>query len=148
MKKILPPVLFLIFALAMGVICWGFGFTHFIRYPYNVFGLPLLVGGLFLAQASKKMFIRRKTNVHTFDQPDQLITEGFFRYSRNPMYLGFVLALSGIAVLYQGAISSFILVFIFFVITDQWYIRFEERMMRDKFGQAYQEYRQHTRRWI
>lgn len=148
MKKLLPPALFVLFAIAMGIICWGFEFTHTILFPYNMVGIPLLLGGIILAQASKNVFVTTGTNVHTFDDPDTMITEGFYRYSRNPMYLGFVIAIIGIAILYQGSLSSFGMAFLFFVITDRWYVRFEEDAMFKKFGAAYTSYTQRTRRWI
>ena len=148
MKKLLPPVLFIIFVILMGIVCWGFGFSHLVEYPYNLIGLPFLLGGLLLAQASKKIFLRLKTNVDTFKDPDILVTTGIFRFTRNPMYLGFVVSLIGAAILYQGAVSSFILAVIFFVITDRWYIRYEERALLDKFGNEYEMYRTSTRRWV
>jgi len=148
MKKLLPPLLFVLFAILMGVLCWGFGFKHNIIYPLNLIGLPFLLTGLLIAQASKKLFIKLKTNVNTFDEPDKLVATGFYRYSRNPMYLGFAVAIIGIAVLYQGAISSFILAIIFLIVTDRWYIKFEERAMLNKFGKEYESYCQNTRRWI
>ena len=64
------------------------------------------------------------------------------------MYLGFVLALFGAAFLYQAALSSFLLVFLFWGITDRWYIRYEEQEMLKKFGDEYQEYCEQTPRWI
>lgn len=148
MKKILPPVLFLIFALGMGIVCWAFGFEHFIHYPFNLAGLIFLLGGLIIAQASKKMFIKLGTNVNTFENPDMLVKKGLFKFTRNPMYLGFVIALIGMALLYQGAISSFLLVLLFAVITDRWYIKFEEKKMLEQFGDEYIEYCGETRRWI
>lgn len=148
MKRLLPPALFLLFALAMGLVCWAFDFHHTILFPYNLSGLPLLLGGIFLAQASKNLFITIKTNVQTFGEPDTLVTTGFYRFSRNPMYLGFVIAIFGVAVLYQGSLSSFVLAIIFIIITDRWYIRFEEEVMFKKFGSSYSDYTQSTRRWI
>ena len=68
--------------------------------------------------------------------------------SRNPMYLGMLIALFGFALLYQGALSSFAFVFVFMIIADRWYIRFEELAMRNKFGRSYEEYCERTRRWL
>ncbi|OGV02154.1 MAG: hypothetical protein A2330_03470 [Ignavibacteria bacterium RIFOXYB2_FULL_36_7] len=148
MKKLLPPILFILFSIAIGIVCWEFGLKHNILFPYNLIGLPFLLSGLIIAQTSKKLFIKLKTNVNTFNEPDKLVTTGFYKYSRNPMYLGFVIAILGIAILYQGAISSFIFVLLFFVIADGWYIRFEENAMLNKFGEEYKLYCQNTRRWI
>ena len=132
----------------MGLICWGFGFNHFIHYPYNLFGIILLSAGIIIAQTSKNLFLKLRTNVNTFDNPDKLVTEGLYKFSRNPMYLGFVIALAGIAVLYQAAISSFLLVALFILITDRWYIKYEENVMMEQFGEQYIQYCEKTRRWI
>lgn len=148
MNRVLPPILFLLFALAMGLICWGAGLTHHVPYPWNLLGAPLLAGGLGLAQGSKRLFRQRRTNVNTFAKPDILVTDGIFRYTRNPMYLGFAIAMAGLAILYQGGLSSFALVALFVLITDRWYIRYEERMLLDAFGAAYRRYRDTTRRWL
>lgn len=111
-------------------------------------GFRFCWGGLFIAQSSKKLFVKLKTNVNTFDEPGKLITNRIFRYSRNPMYLGFVIAIIGMALIYQGAISSFVLALLFFVIVDRWYIKFEEGAMLNKFGKEYRDYCSKTRRWI
>ncbi len=148
MKKLLPPQLFIIFAIGMGVICWALGLKHYLSYPWNLIGLLFLVGGIFLAQSSKNHFIKHRTNVNTFKEPDKLVTSGFFRFSRNPMYLGFVIALFGIALLYQASLSSLILTVFFALIVDRWYIAYEEKMMQEVFGEDYRQYSQNTRRWI
>lgn len=148
MKKLLPPILFYLFIPVMGIVCWALGFEHYVVYPYNLFGIPFLLFGVFLAVASKKMFAKLETNVNTFDKPDKLVTKGFYRFSRNPMYLGMVLGLLGVALLYQGSISSFAIVVVFFLITDLWYIRYEERDMKLVFGDEYKAYCAKTRRWV
>ncbi|KKJ78118.1 membrane protein [Kiloniella litopenaei] len=148
MKKLLPPVLFLIFIILMAVLCWQQGSPHTIPDGYNLLAIPFIAGGLALAFSGSRLFKRKRTNIMTFGQPDVLVTEGVFRWSRNPMYLGFVTALLGFALLLGGAYSSFALAVLFLVITDRWYITFEEKIMRKKFGPAYEAYCQKVRRWI
>lgn len=148
MKKLLPPILFILTAVVMGIVCWGTGSEHNILYPYNLFGLFFLVVGLGMASWGSRLFRRLNTNIMTFDEPDVLVTQGLYRFTRNPMYLGFVIAILGIAILYQGAIVAFVLAFLFFIVTDRWYIKFEERAMLSKFGEEYQNYCNNTRRWI
>ena len=148
MKKLLPPILFILTAVVMGIVCWGTGSEHNILYPYNLFGLFFLAVGLGMASWGSRLFRRLGTNIMTFDEPDVLVTQGLYRFTRNPMYLGFVIAILGIAILYQGAIVAFVLAFLFFIVTDRWYIKFEERAMLSKFGEEYQNYCNNTRRWI
>lgn len=110
-------------------------------------GLPLVVLGLGVAVAARSQFARARTNIYTFRQPDHLVTDGLFRFTRNPMYLGFCLALAGLAV-FLGSLAPVLCAVTYLVISDRWYIAFEEEMMRARFGEAYQRYARHTRRWL
>ena len=127
---------------------WAFlPLAEFMAYPFNLFGLPFIVVGIGIAISGSKAFEKAGTNIETFKKPDVLVTDGLFKISRNPMYLGFVLALLGIA-LVLGNLSSLLIVVAFFVITDRWYIAFEEDLMTKQFGDRYVEYSTRTRRWL
>lgn len=110
-------------------------------------GMATVVLGLGIAQWHARLFRRRGTNLHTFREPQQLVTEGLFRHSRNPMYLGFALAAAGLA-LALGAATPVLVLAAFVLVLDRWYIRFEEQAMLRSFGQAYRDYCRHTRRWF
>jgi protein-S-isoprenylcysteine O-methyltransferase Ste14 len=148
MIRILPPLLFLIFVIGMGIACWMFGFKHYLLYPWNLIGLPFLIIGITIAQMSKNVFKKEDTNIDTFKKPNKMITGGFYKFSRNPMYLGFVIALLGVALLYQASLLSLFLLIVFSIILDKWYISFEEKMMHQEFGKEYEAYKNLTRRWI
>ena len=91
--------------------------------------------------------MRVKTNLHTFNQPDRLVVTGLFKYSRNPMYLGFAISTFGVA-LYLGSLSPFLMVVLFIVVADRWYIAFEEKVMINIFGDDYENYKKSVHRWI
>jgi protein-S-isoprenylcysteine O-methyltransferase Ste14 len=149
MQWLLPPLLFLLFAALVPALCWVLGSYHLIPSPYNlIFGLPLLCFGLYVAAASKAQFRKSKTNVMTFGTPDRMVTDGFYAFSRNPMYLGFVIALWGVAISFKGAPTSLALAMLFFIISDWWYVSYEERMMLETFGDQYRQYCKKTRRWL
>jgi protein-S-isoprenylcysteine O-methyltransferase Ste14 len=63
------------------------------------------------------------------------------------MYLGVSLMLLGAWIL-VGAITAVMGVLIFVVTADRWYIPFEERILREKFGSTFDAYRARTRRWM
>jgi len=63
------------------------------------------------------------------------------------MYLGFLMALFGFFML-LGCLSPLFGVVLFFVITDRWYIEFEEAAMAKAFGREYPTYKTKTRRWL
>jgi len=148
MKKILPPFLFITFVVIMGVTCWGMGSLHKVIYPFTLIGIPFIVAGLFLSIVGKRLFNRLDANIMTFDDPTVLVTKGVYKYTRNPMYLGFVISMAGFSLLMGAAVSSFLLAGLFFAITDRWYIAFEEKTMLHKFGLEYEEYCRKVRRWI
>ena len=88
-----------------------------------------------------------KTTVKPFGEPSILVTDGVFRISRNPMYLGFALILMGVAVLMRP-ITPYIVIPLFVVLMDRGFIKAEEQMLLEKFGAAWLEYTKKTRRWI
>jgi protein-S-isoprenylcysteine O-methyltransferase Ste14 len=148
MKKLLPPVLFLIFLFLMAGICWALGSPHTVSYPYNLVGALLLCSGLGIAIYHSRLFKKEGANIMTFGEPTKFVRSGLYKHSRNPMYLGFVVALLGAAFLYQAALSSILLVILFWFIADRWYIRFEETEMLKNFGEDYREYCRQTPRWL
>ncbi|AOT08837.1 methyltransferase family protein [Pseudoalteromonas luteoviolacea] len=148
MQKLLPPFLYAMILINMVLLCWLLDTTHFIVNPYNLAGIPLFLIGLLLAVGAKKCFVREGTNVMTFGEPDKLVTQGAFKFTRNPMYLGFAISLFGTAVLLGGGVIPVCGWLTFIIVTDRWYIRFEEHAMRRKFGQAYERYCCQVKRWI
>ncbi|CAN7591434.1 methyltransferase family protein [Rhizobium sp. LjRoot254] len=147
MKKLLPPVLFLLAIIVLIAARYLWPQSNLIPPPWHWLGLLLIVAGLVVGIPAANRFHRIGTNIRTFNEPGQLVTEGAFRYTRNPMYLGFSLMLLGLAIVFP-VLTSFIVVIAFVVITDRWYIRFEEAAMERKFGDAYREYKSRVRRWL
>jgi len=147
MKRILPPTLFFICVIIMIVILFLFPNFEFLNFPFNLIGLLVLIFGLWLAKYSSDIFEEERTNIYTFNDPTFLVTHNIYKLTRNPMYLGFLVSLIGITILI-GNILNFIIVFVFFIITDRWYIRFEEKIMEKTFGKNYEEYKQTTKRWL
>ena len=75
------------------------------------------------------------------------MTDGPYRLTRNPIYVGMVLVLAGVALLLGGIAEWFVLpVFIWLIARNV--IPVEESMLEERFGQEYQEYRARVRRWI
>ena len=147
MKKILPTNLLLISLIAMLGLSVFYPIKQFLFLPVSLFGLLPLAAGLVITVQGSNKFEKVGTNIKTFADPDVLVTDGLYRFSRNPMYLGFVLILLGVAMLF-GKASPFIIVIAYLLICDRWYIKFEEGAMARKFGDAFQEYKMQTRRWM
>ena len=148
MKKLLPPVLYIALIIAMIAVCWMQGWPDNISSPANYLGLIFAVGGLAIAFYHSRLFEKLNANIMTFDKPTHLVKTGLFKYSRNPMYLGFLVSLLGVAIVFKGAYTSFALVLLFFAVSHFWYIPFEERYMAETFGEDYARYCRETSRWL
>jgi len=147
MKKLLPPKLLLLCLGGIFILHRLFPLKRIISTPFNwLGGLPLLIG-VALTIGGDHKFSQVGTTIKTFDKPDRLVTEGMFRYSRNPIYLGFVLILFGVWII-LGTLSPVVGALLFGVITNQWYIPYEEQMLTTQFGQAFEKYKKQTRRWF
>lgn len=146
MQRLLPPTLVLVLAAMMvivGLLLPGPGLPFVLR----LFGASLAAIGLAATVAESRRFGQVGTNIKTFDDPDHLVDSGLFALSRNPMYLGFLLFLVGLA----GALGSppaLVGPLLFFLIADRWYIPFEEQRMIAVFGDDYRHYRRRVRRWL
>jgi len=147
MKKILPPILFLLCVFVMVVLHHVLPILRFSLIHLSVVGMVLVMVGLSIAITENRHFAKVGTNIMTFDDPDILVTDGLFKISRNPMYLGFSIALGGFALI-SGTLSAVVVAVGFVVWTNHHYIPFEENVMRNKFGQAYEAYCAKVRRWI
>lgn len=81
------------------------------------------------------------------EQSASLVVRGVYRVSRNPMYVGFLLMLTGWAV-FLGNIASLLLLPVFILYMNRFQIVPEEQYMREKFGEAYAQYQATVRRWL
>lgn len=78
---------------------------------------------------------------------DKLVTEGIYRYSRNPQIFGSGLALVGVAVAGRSAIALGGVV-VFMVLSHIYLLWLEEPQLEETFGEAYREYRARTPRYL
>jgi protein-S-isoprenylcysteine O-methyltransferase Ste14 len=147
MKQLIPAVLVVVCLALMVLLRWAWPLRVFLRPPFVWAGLlPLLAGGA-VVLAGIYRFRKAHTTIRPFHEARHLVTGGVYLYTRNPMYLGDVLMLLGFWLL-LGAISPVGPVVAFWLIADRWFIRAEETMLTNKFGQEYEEYCRRTRRWI
>ena len=100
-----------------------------------------------MAFGSEGQFRQRNTTVDHLGAATKLVTDGWFQYSRNPMYLSFVLILIG-AWLSLGSLSPLIAVLMFIILTEQWYILSEEKRLAAVFAKDYESYQERTPRWV
>jgi len=115
--------------------------------PWYVLGLVPLAFGLALALAAERQFVRAGTPVRPFQEPRALVTDGAFRFSRNPMYLGLVLVLAGAALLLSSPLAL-LTAPAYGAWVQARFVALEERLLEERFSDAYRAYRRRVRRWV
>ena len=146
--RINPPTLFFVLIAAIVAVDQLFPFVS-LAVPWLPWcGAGLVILGIAISVAGKRHFQRVGTNVHTFKEPGELVADGPYGFSRNPMYLGLVIAGIG-AALVSATLSALVLAAAFTITVRCWYIAFEERAMRQRFGGgAYEAYCREVGRWV
>lgn len=117
-------------------------------------GRPWLAGGIATAGAlvaclGVVSFRRARTTVNPLhpENATALVTSGVYRWTRNPMYLGFLLLLLGWTAWLSNA-AALVLLSGFVVFLDRFQIRPEERALESRFGGEFAAYRARVRRWL
>lgn len=109
----------------------------------------LVAAGVLVALAGAVAFRCHKTTVNPFtpNQSSSLVTTGVYRFSRNPMYLGFLLVLVGWSAYLANWVSALLLP-VFVAYMNRFQIQPEERALTERFGQQFLAYAQSVRRWL
>lgn len=110
-------------------------------------GGALIVAGLLLLVNAGGLFTKAGTDLVPFKNVTTLITDGVYRYTRNPMYLGMTLVLLGTAIT-VGAMTALLVPPVFMAIIEFRYIRPEEEMLLGLFPDQFPEYCARVRRWL
>ena len=145
-KKLLPPFLYAICIVAILIL----GGASEGVLPYGValvMGLPLAAGGLLLVKRTQRLFSQAGSQIHTFKTPRNFVSHDVFSYSRNPIYLGFLTSLLGIAFVVNGW-GGLLPVAAFWAACHFVYIPFEEANAKREFGEEYELYQTRVRRWL
>lgn len=145
--KIPPPIVTLIFGLAIYLSRTIFPKIE-IQYS-SFFGMVLLLLGFLILISAVKLFRNDKTTVNPLspEQATKLVTNGIFKLSRNPMYLGMAVILASVAVFFN-IIGGIIFMALFCLYITKFQIIPEEKAMKELFAQDFEQYMQATRRWI
>lgn len=144
-----PPLVYLGFLLVGAGLGWALGEPS-LDLPDQVRrigAVVLVVAGLMLDGAAAFTFRRAGTAVEPWKPSTSLVAAGPYRFSRNPIYVGFALAYAGFAI---GMDSPTALAGLIpcLVVIDRFVIAREERYLAAKFGDAYAAYARSVRRWL
>lgn len=146
-RRLYPPVYLLMALVAMLVLHACLPVRRWLQPPWSWLGvIPFFLGSVVTVRAAQ-LFDRRGTPVRPFERSTVLVLNGAYRYTRNPMYLGMVTALFGVAIL-LGSVTPFVIppLFAFFIQTR--FIVHEEAMMERLFGAEYVAFKARVRRWL
>ncbi len=145
----MPPVFFFI-CLAGGYLMefWLHWFVPLLHQPIcHYAGVAIALIGLFFGLLGNAKFRSLGVPVKPNLPASQLVTGGIYRITRNPMYVGFVLALLGIGTA-AGSIPMVLSAVPMFLYLHGYVIRREEKYLGRRFGAEYEVYRQKVRRWL
>ena len=145
--KIHPPILLLLHIFAAFLLNWlfplPFAFPKFLVWVGDL----LVLAGTGLAFSAASQFMRAHTTLDPHGSVIEIVTSGPYRFSRNPIYLGFVCLLIGFPFIfrsYWGLILSPVLM----VSLYQLVVKHEETYLEKKFGDMYTSYTSRVRRWL
>lgn len=147
--KIPPLVVWFIFAFAMfGVAYVAPGLSYTLPGSFILAMVLLVVGGV-AALAGVTAFRSKRTTVNPLipGASSAVVSSSVYRVSRSPMYLGFLLALSGCA-LYLSNSAAAMLLPAFLAYLTQFQTKPEERALLAKFGPEFAQYMARVPRWL
>jgi len=141
-----PPLWALLFALA----AWGAGTALGLATPlrHPLAGWIIFTLGFAVSASGRLAFAKAGTEVVPASKKNSsLVVTGPFNITRNPMYLGILIAMTGVAIVlgtYAGAASTIA----FFLFVNFISIPYEEEKMERQFGEDFRAYKRRVRRWI
>ena len=147
--KVPPLALVLVLAVAMWFaaaqlpsLAFPLPWRHGLAATVSTVGILFLLAGLYEFQKARTTFNPMKP-----DAASSVVTSGIYRVSRNPMYVGFLLVLTGWATFLAHPLP-FLFLPVFVAYMNRFQISPEERALSAKFGDEYDRYKQGVRRWL
>ena len=132
---------------------WGI-IWELIKHPQNLFllpvhsiiGLALFIFGLLIMIIGQVTLFRNYSSTVVIRENHQLITHGIYRFTRNPIYLGGIMVVTGLPV-YIASLYGFLTMLVLIpIILNR--IRLEEKLLTEEFQDAYQKYKETTKKLI
>jgi len=147
----LPPFIFLGFFL-IGLALHYFFKLFLVESPrlasiLDIIGTALIIVSLIIPVPAFKALENSKTTHKASTPTTALVSDGLFKYTRNPIYLsGFILFI-GISFITNSLIMLILIIPLFFVIREG-VVKREEKYLERKFGEDYLDYKKQVRGWI
>lgn len=147
--KFPPPLVFigtLAAGLALGRLIGapGIPFGHWLE---NSLGWFAAVGGAAIMLTAMGLFRKAGTHARPWKTTSGIVTDGVYRWTRNPMYLGMALIYAGLALILDSLVALVLLAPLVLFIQKE-VIEREEAYLESKFGETYRAYKASARRWF
>ncbi len=146
-QKILPPVWFFLSIIVMIGLHFWLPVKQLLFLPLTYLGMVAIATGIGMVLFCAYLFRQKDTTIKPFQESSCLVKEGIFNYSRNPIYLGMIIVLIGLWIV-EGSLTPMLIIPVFTWLIQELFIKQEEKMLLDQFGESYQEYLATVRRWI
>lgn len=146
-KRLLPPHYLLGAVLLSLALDRWLPVAHLWGRPWTLLGGGIIIAAIVVNLYLAIGFRRRSTTIIPFQESTVLITDGLYRFSRNPIYVSMVVLLCGVAIA-LGSLSPWLVPPIFAATVSRQIIQHEEAMLTENFGDQYRDYCQRVRRWL
>ncbi|MFX1317238.1 MAG: methyltransferase family protein [Promethearchaeota archaeon] len=122
-------------------------FPFWDNFIISYIGFILYLTGALLILVSRVQIGRFGTAELSVEEDHQLFTQGVYKYIRNPMYSGGLIATIGFCLVFR-CIITLIIMFIYTFLIYRMRIIEEERILLEKFGKEFEEYKRNTKKLI
>ncbi len=143
-----PPLMF------VGMLLLGFGLGRLLPWSVNLTDIGrymgggiLLLAGLYCLLAANGRFRSADNDVRPWKTTSAIVSDGIYRWTRNPMYLGMALVYLALTLAFSSMGALVLFPVLILIIRTQVIAR-EERYLEEKFGSEYLKYKQNVRRWL
>lgn len=148
MVRIPPPIWTFLFLALAGFASHEYPWKHILHVRVIWLGIMLVILGVAMSASAAAIFRSQGTEIRPDSETNKLlIVEGPYHFTRNPMYLGLVVATLGIA-FWVGTPPMFAVPLLVFAVANWVHIPFEEAKMRRQFGADFDAYTAKVRRWV
>ena len=143
---------FYIFDISTQIIVDVFTFPpNVIPTPYNYMGILFIPVGMFLViWANYALLFIGKIGLRDrepMQRPSSLVLVGPYRFTRNPIYLGCLLMMFGLVIVWSSIVTAFLLIVVYMIFRFV-FIKREEVILEEEFGEKYRDFKKQVRRWI
>lgn len=119
--------------------------------PFNLFGILMIPIGMILVIWANYALLHigkiSLRNREPMQRPSNLVMVGPFRYTRNPIYLGCLLMLLGLVIVWSSVVTAFLTILVY-IIFRHIFIKKEEIILEEEFGDDYRDFKKRVGRWF